>query len=304
MKNPNLRNFGGLRACSTVFLSFIFFSCSEFDFGNNQSFTLSADHVRSINSISNAMASYNTKFADSRAKSFRIAHIVDYVNDMAELNGVSYQELDENMVLNAGHNYTIDDLSKPLKRRIDSFNTRLSQIAENDNLSDEQSMSQLQAICNEISREAATTNELTVGEKEALMAACNYSSAISRPAYDYLAATNQNNEGRLFGRIFRGLARVVAAVVTTAVIIAVPVAAAVLIKAAAVGVKVASVKIGAAKGMGGILNKAIVSGKVGKLSMAAPYMTGLGAGLKNAEKNWTKEWKGSEEFTFGYKIKL
>lgn len=268
------------------------------------SINLSPEHTQTITSISTAITSYNAKFADAQTKSMRMAHIMDYINDVANLNGVRYQELDESLISNADREYTINDLSSPLRRRINSFNARLSQIAENDNLSDEQSMSQLRTICTEISREAATTNELTAGEKEALMAACNYSSAISQPTYDYLVASNQNNQGRLFGRIFRALARVVAAVVTTAVIIAVPVAAAVVIKAAALKVSVASVKIGAAKGIGGILKKAVVSGKVGKLSMAAPYMTGLGAGLKNAEKNWGKDWKGIEEFTFGYKIKL
>lgn len=304
MKNLEYPTLSWLRIGLTVCLFLIIFSCNDSNFEKKPSLNLSPEHTQTIKSISAAIASYNAKFADAQAKSMRMAHIMDYINDVATLNGVSYQEIDENLISNADREYTINDLSNPLRRRINSFNARLSQIAENDNLSDEQSMSQLRVICNEISREAATTNELTVVEKEALIAACDYSSAISQPTYDYLAVSNQNNGARLFGRIFRALARVVAAVVTTAVVIAVPVAAAVVIKAAALKVSVASVKIGAAKGMGGILQKALVSGKVGKLSMAAPYMTGLGAGLKNAEKNWTKEWKGIEEFTFGYKIKL
>ncbi|MFM8913513.1 MAG: hypothetical protein ACKOE6_11465, partial [Flammeovirgaceae bacterium] len=304
MKHFKLRTSTWLRTSLTLCLFVTVFACNDSKLEENESFKLSSEHTQSIKSISNALISYNTKFADAQTKKMRMAHIMDYVNDVATLNGVTYHELDESLISNADHEYTINDLSSPLRSRINSFNDRLNQIAENDNLSDEQSITQLRSICNDISLEAARTNELAVAEKEALMAACDYSSAISQPTYDYLVASNQNHEARLFGRIFRALARVVAAVVTTAVIIAVPVAAAVLIKAAVVGAKVASIKIGAAKGMASILKSAVVKGKVGKLSMAAPYMTGLGAGLKNAEKNWSKEWKGIEEFTFGYKIKL
>jgi len=119
-------------------------------------------------------------------------------------------------------------------------------------------------------------------------------------AYSQMLAYEQSQQGAASGRFWRrlwqGVARVAVAVAVTALVVAVPVAAVVVGK---VLLGVATKSVGAAVTTALVKGVAIAGSKV-----SAALGTGIVAGAKNAAKNWTKEWRGLEEFLyFDIKIK-
>jgi hypothetical protein len=218
--------------------------------------------------------------------------------------------LGNNLAMETEHQFTTEDLSVPVRGHLTQFESRIEAIVtqyENGIITEEEGIARMKSECSQTGNSVVNNPMLTELERNATAESFYMMDELTMPLTNYVedyAVANGLSEARFFRRLVRAIARVVVAVVVTAVIIAVPVVAVAVAKAAITGVALSAVKIGAAKGIGAIMKASIIKGKIGGISTYSPILTGMYAGLKNAEKNWDKPWQGASEFVFGYKVKL
>jgi len=213
---------------------------------------------------------------------------------------------DNQFGLDTEYEFTVDDLSVPVRNHLNQFTNRLDVIAnqhEDGLMTEEQAIELVKAECKLAGNNAFTNSAFTEMERNAMAEVFYLTEELSLPLANYVeeyALANGLAERGFFRRLGRAFLRVVVAVAVTAAIIAVPVAAVVGVKALAG----ATIKIGAVKGFGSIMKASVIKGKIGGIKTYSPILSGMYAGIKNAEKNWDKPWQGLPEFTFGYKVKL
>ena len=217
-----------------------------------------------------------------------------------------FTNVDEELYDNSSHGeeltFSIADLSPEVLAHLEHFQQDVDHIItqyENGQITEEESVDMIKSACASEGQLSLDDSSLAQEEKDALASTFYMLDQLTPGIADYVAVHEGANvsNGRFFRRLARAIARVVVAVAVTAVIVAVPVAAVAVVK----GAKVAMAMKMAGKAVIGASK--ITAGKA-KFKLSAPLMSGMSAGLKNASKNWDKSWKGAEEFTFGYKVKL
>lgn len=231
---------------------------------------------------------------------------LEQLSSAVNTDDFEFTNVDEELYDNSSHGeelaFSTADLSPEVLAHLEHFQQDIDQIVtqyENGQITEEESVNMIKSACANEGQLSSDDSSLGQEEKDALASTFYMLDQLTPGIADYVGVHEGANvsNGRFFRRLARAVARVVVAVAVTAVIVAVPVAAVAVIK----GAKVAMAMKMAGKAVIGASK--ITAGKT-KFKLSAPLMSGMSAGLKNASKNWDKSWKGAEEFTFGYKVKL
>jgi hypothetical protein len=217
-----------------------------------------------------------------------------------------------------GYNLEFTDNNMPWAVRsiMNNFYNRINELANSLSSDDQAAINQFRAASNASAVEVNNSFSLTNDQKSEMLTAFYTAEGMTQGIYGHVL-NNQNawDSGQFsntvskeakaarvmfFKKLFRAVARVLVAIVATAVIVATVVSTAGLIGAAgvALGVFKTSFVIGTA------VKASLVKGiSLGTFKVSGTIGTGLAAGLKNATKNWNKDWQGINEFVFGIKIK-
>jgi hypothetical protein len=218
---------------------------------------------------------------------------------------------DQQLGLQVEHEFTVSDLSEPIRRHFQQFEQQVHQVVhqyESGHVSHEDGVRQIKTACQNISVSAFGDPSLTDSERIATAESFALAAELGEPLTQYLDAYATAHGlppgARFLRRWLLTMARIQIGIAVTATLVALPAAGAAAAKAAVLGMALSKVKIGGVKGIGAITKTALFKGKIGGMSLKAPILTGMGAGLKHAAKSWDKPWQGASEFTFGIKIKL
>ena len=201
------------------------------------------------------------------------------------------------------------DIPSNVRRYVDDYTTRLDNLAWSISDDDWVAVNQISQIALETANEVSNSNTLSSHEKNELLTIMYCADATTYGAYHHVLNNqwNWNNQypDQVSGqskaakvmflkKLFRAVARVLVAVVVTAVIVFAVVATAGAL-APLVGAKIAILaKTGALLVKGVTLGNFYASGVLG---------TAVFAGIKNAEKNWSKPWQGWGEAFLSLKLK-
>lgn len=242
-----------------------------------------------------------------------------YIGDIA--NALESQNLSYNVVSgntwdqpiignNNPEERVIDHKDLPLNvsRHLKAFESNVDKILlryENHQIDDSQLINELKAVSNLEGHLSQTDASLSFEDREALAEIFYSTSELAQPIRELLLVEGVHSNAFFNGRFGTAFGRVLLVVVATAIAVAVPLAAIALAKTWITGVSLSTVKIGLTKDLGKIVGSALTKGLAfkGKNKNSAALMTGLYVGVKNADENWNKEWKGLEEKT-KYLVKL
>ncbi|MFP4557837.1 MAG: hypothetical protein ACLFNU_13290 [Bacteroidales bacterium] len=282
----------------------------------NEKFVNSAKSIFDKYTITQATASV-------RARSSEAAIQVDALIEelAAEMNNDSFEYIpidetlfedeahDEELGLENTQEYELKDLSPHVQSHLVHFQEEIESILssyEQGEITEEEGFGMIQSACSEEAGLSLGDGALSAEEKEALANSFHVMEKLTVPVANYLQAHDVGaSNGRFWKKALRALARVAVGAVVTAVIIAVPVAAVAVGKAIVKGAALGKVaKAGWVAGKKVVLKASKIGAKNGYYELKAPILTGVGAGLKNASKDWDKSWKGWEELSYGYKIKF
>lgn len=298
-------------------------SCNDQEEMNaDQGFQLSESHLAFLNTTQKAL---NGNFGNSTKSAGNLygtlgpdefmdrlaAAVTDEDFQFESINEEEYNA--ESSAFSEEYDFSTGDFSSRVFQHLEHFGHEMDHVLslyENGEITEEEGISMIQSACANEGKLSYEDDALSQEEKEA-MANVFYSYEQLTPGIaNYIESYDNALELRgtanididapqsflrriRFGRILRGIARVVVAAAVTAVVVAVPVVAVAAIKGKL---------IGAALVKGGKVALAGAKWKSKKLSLKSPVMSGAGAGLKNAVKNWTKPWDWKKELQYGFKL--
>ena len=196
-----------------------------------------------------------------------------------------------------------------VRNYVDYYFTRLDNLAWTISDVDDIAVLQINGIASETAFEVDNSGSLSSHEKDELLTIFYAVQGITYGAYHHVLYNQWNWESQypdqvsgqskaakvmFFKKLFRAIARVLVAVVITAVVVFAVVATAGAV-GALIGAKIAVLATTKALLIKGVtLGNFYASGVLG----AATF-----AGIKNAEKNWSKPWQGWGELFLALKLK-
>lgn len=213
--------------------------------------------------------------------------------------------------------FTNSDMPWAVRNLMDNYSNRLQWVSNSLSSDDQTALNQIRGAANATAVETNNSSSFTSEQKSELLTTFYAAEGMTYAAYQH-ALNNQNywnslisNSGEnvksarvaktmFFKKLFRAVVRIVVAIAVTAAIVATVVATGGLAAAVIAGKSIAIAKVA----IGASIKTALVKGvTLGSVKASAAIGTGFAAGIKNAEKNWNKDWQGINEFVFGFKIK-